>query len=92
MNIADVDRPDPETSYQYDKYTVKFDALVNRQLPGGKEDKLVYKAQITGTTLWHNHGTFNGRWHFLLSALGNTKTRDKFALLCDGGSQRQWFR
>ena len=73
MSIADVDRPDPETSYQYDKYTVKFDAPVNRQLPGGVEDKLVYKAQITGTTLWHNHGTFNGRWHFLLSALGIPK-------------------
>ena len=64
MSIAVEDRPDPETTYHYDKYTVKFDAPVNRQLIDGEEVKLVYKAQITGTTLWHNHGHSGWRWHF----------------------------
>lgn len=73
MSVAEVDRPDPETSYQYEKYSVRFDAPVNRIMPDGKETKLIYKAQITGSTLWHNHGTYNGRWHFLLSALGIPK-------------------
>jgi len=73
MTIDPEDIPDPKTSYDWDKYSVRFDAPVTRKTPEGGEVKLVYKAQITGTTLWHNTGTFNGRWHMLLSALGIPK-------------------
>ncbi len=68
VNIEDI--PDPKSAYEWSEYWVNFDAPVTRVMPDGKVTRLVYKAQITGTTLWHNQGTMNGRWHMLLSALG----------------------
>ena len=74
MTIDKEDIPDPETAYVFDEYQVNFDAVVNLQAGKSHEAaKLVYKAQITGTTLWHNHGKVNGRWNMMLSALGIPK-------------------
>jgi len=71
MRIDEAEIPDPRTTYTWSPYWVNFDAKVN--LAHGAGAKLTYKVQITGTSLWHNHGTFNGRWHMMMSALGIPK-------------------
>lgn len=70
MNWSGAQGPAPGT-FRWNDYTINMDTTVI--MDDSARSELEYHVQITGTSLWHQQGMLNGRWHMSMSALGLPK-------------------